>query len=377
MKRSPIIDFIRFFSFFVVVGGHFYPSWFASLTNSLVLRKTLLFIFLHGSCGLICFYTVSGYLITQLMVQNIADLSRVDLKSFYVRRFARIFPLLLMVVLVGYGLEHVVKFLDGNWQKYDPWRETTHFGRYFWLSLFSLNFNWYLVYQHDDGMQWKILWSLAVEEQFYLSYPLIVKLLGRRQRVLVFLTAVVLSGLIFMFGAITILKSNVEILNFASFGSFGTIAIGGILYFMNEKWESHIEKSNVIAPMLFFLGVSGGLYVFAGIPCDPVFHYVCFSSIMAISCALVILGGLHLPLFNSKIAQILSWPGKLSYGCYLWHPTIMFLMMPVLVALGHWEICLYLIVAVILFSFISYRFFEVPANRWIRVRFKIKPSTTA
>jgi peptidoglycan/LPS O-acetylase OafA/YrhL len=99
-------------------------------------------------------------------------------------------------------------------------------------------------------------------------------------------------------------------------------------------------------------------------------------TLLATSCALVILGGLHVPALFSRVAQILSWPGKLSYGSYLWHTTIIFLLMPALFLLGGVWGSIFLISATTFFAFLSYKYFEVPINHWIRSRFNLKPSSS-
>jgi peptidoglycan/LPS O-acetylase OafA/YrhL len=95
---------------------------------------------------------------------------------------------------------------------------------------------------------------------------------------------------------------------------------------------------------------------------------------MAFSCALAILGGLYISALNSKTAHFFSWPGKLSYGCYLWHPSLIVLLMPFLVSAGGFWAFIGLVTIVCFFAFLSYRYFEVPSNRRIRFRFNIKPS---
>jgi peptidoglycan/LPS O-acetylase OafA/YrhL len=95
---------------------------------------------------------------------------------------------------------------------------------------------------------------------------------------------------------------------------------------------------------------------------------------MAMGCGLIILGGYHLRAFHNLPARILSWPGKLSYGCYIWHPTVLFLLLPLLFQLGGLRALLFLFLCVWFFAFLSYRYFEVPVNVRIRSIFGIKPS---
>jgi len=226
MKRIPVIDFIRFASIFVVIGDHFYPRWVASFAHSAFLHQAILTIFLNGAYGVTCFFVVSGFLITHMLVDNVQDFSKIDLKSFYVKRAARIIPLLLVVILTGIVMSRVIGFMDPRIQKYNVWNDTTGFGWLFWVSLLSFNFNWYLIAEHAGmGVHWNVLWSLAVEEQFYFCYPLIVKFLGNRRKVLVFLCLIVLSAIVFRLWALPAFDSNGFFMHQASLGGFDQIAV--------------------------------------------------------------------------------------------------------------------------------------------------------
>lgn len=375
MKRVPVIDFIRFASIFVVIGDHFYPRWVASFAHSVFLHQLILTVFLNGAYGVICFFVVSGFLITRLLIENTDDFSRIDLKSFYVKRAARIIPLWLVVILTGFFMNHAIGLLNEQVQKYDVWSEPTEFGWLFWVSLFSFNFNWYLIDKHVGmGVHWNVFWSLAVEEQFYLCYPLIAKFLGNRQRVLTFLWIIVISGVVFRVWALPTFETNGFFMHQASWGAFDQIAVGAILYFADKKWGGWFSGQGKIACLLMFLGMSGCFYFFAETSFENGVQFVVVPTLLAISCALTILGGLYVPLFNSKATQFLSWPGKFSYGCYLWHPTLIVLLMPVLVSLGGLWGLIYLVLAVFFFAFLFYRYFEVPVNHQIRAWFNLKPS---
>jgi peptidoglycan/LPS O-acetylase OafA/YrhL len=375
MKRVPIIDFVRYASILVVIGNHFYPNWIASFTRSSFLRHMILTFFPNGAYGVTCFFVVSGFLITQMLVANLSDFSKLDLKTFYVRRAARIIPLLLVIILAGLLMEQFIGLFDEKILKYNVWKDATGFGWPFWTSLFSFTFNWYLIGgQYGNGLHWNVLWSLAVEEQFYLCYPLIVKYLRDRKRVLTFLGIVVFSAVVFRLCALSSFQSNGFLMHQGSFGAFDQIAIGAFLYFANEQWGHWLDRHRKMASLLMFAGGTGCFYLFTQTSFENGNQYVVVPTLVALCCALVILGGLHIPVFESKTAHFLSWPGKLSYGCYLWHASLIVFLMPVLVSLGGLLAFICLVGAVSFFAFLSYRYFEVPANHRIRAWFKLKPS---
>ncbi len=374
MKRFPVIDFVRFASIFVVIGNHFYPNWIASFAPFDFLRYLITAFFSNGIYGVTCFFVVSGFLITHMLAQKVPDLSQINLKAFYIRRTARIFPLLIVVILVGLFMEHFIGLFNERILHYNVWKDSTGFGWSFWTSLFSLTFNWYLIGQRGDGLHWNVLWSLAVEEQFYLGYPLIVKFLGDRKKTVVFLSAVILSAVVYRAWILPSFEFNEYLMHQSSFGAFDQIAAGALVYFANERWGDWLKCRLKTAVFLMTAGTVGCFYLFAQTSYRNGNQYVFIPTLMAMSCAMVILGGLHIPALNSKTVQFFSWPGKLSYGCYLWHPSLIVLLMPFLVSIGGFWAFIVLVIMVCLFAWVSYKYFEVPVNRRIRFWFKLKPS---
>ncbi|HXL72204.1 MAG TPA: acyltransferase [bacterium] len=378
MKRIPIIDFVRFGSIFIVLGAHFFPQWLVRFIDSPLLKKITLNVFHNGPYGVTCFFVVSGFLITEILVQNKGNFSEIDLRTFYVKRAARILPLLGVVVLTAFCLEHSKDLLDARIQQYHVWNDVSGFGWPFWVSLVTFNFNWYIIDKStSEGFQWNVLWSLAVEEQFYFCYPLIVKMLQNRKRVLIFLFCVVLSALAFRFGASFYFDTNEYWMQLPSFAAFDQIALGGILYFINQKWGYWFERHWKTSLGLMLAGMAACFFLCYSTTMHDRNQMIYVPTLMAASCALVLLGGLHVPALFSKTAQVLSWPGKLSYGCYLWHPTLIFLLMPILVPMGGFWGFIFLVLVVSFFAFLSYRYFEVPVNHRIRAWFKLKPSPMA
>jgi peptidoglycan/LPS O-acetylase OafA/YrhL len=309
-----------------------------------------------------------------MLAHKVSNLSRINLKVFYVRRMARIFPLLIVVILAGLFMEHFIGLFDERILHYNVWKDSTGFGWSFWASLLSLTFNWYLIGQRGDGLHWNVLWSLAVEEQFYLGYPLIVKFLGDRKRVVVFLSIILLFAVVYRAWILPSFEFNEYLMHQSSFGAFDQIAMGALLYFANEKWGDWLERHSKTTLFLMTAGAAGCFFLFTQTTYRDGNQYVFVPTLMAFSCALVILSGLHISALNSKTAHLLSWPGKLSYGCYLWHPTLIVLLMPFLIPVGGFCAFLGLVIGVCLFTWVSYQCFEVPVNHRVRFWFKLKPS---
>lgn len=81
---------------------------------------------------------------------------------------------------------------------------------------------------------------------------------------------------------------------------------------------------------------------------------------------LFLLGGIHLPVFESKFFLALALPGKVSYGMYLWHGLILYLLWPLLFSVDVLSGFVLYAAGTFLFSYLSYRFYELPMNGWVR-----------
>ncbi len=141
----------------------------------------------NGQFGVQIFFAVSGFLITSTTLRRWGSLSRVSVRDFYLLRFARIAPLLLLLLAV-LSLLHIAHFHD-----FVVPAKTGGLGRALVAALtFHVNF---LEARHGylPG-NWDILWSLSVEEMFYLFFPLVCFLLGRGKLLVILLLTFVALG---------------------------------------------------------------------------------------------------------------------------------------------------------------------------------------
>jgi peptidoglycan/LPS O-acetylase OafA/YrhL len=178
-RRNPGIDLLRGLSILFVILNHLglriplkktalaevLPPWFLSRLNY------------NGYEAVFVFFVISGFLIAGNALQRWGGLERIDLRAFYARRFARIMPCLLVLIAV-LAVLHLLAVPD-----YTIHRPGQSLPGAIGAAL-GLHLNWYEGHYGYLPGNWDVLWSLSIEEVFYIGFPLAC-LLTRRRWVLV------------------------------------------------------------------------------------------------------------------------------------------------------------------------------------------------
>jgi peptidoglycan/LPS O-acetylase OafA/YrhL len=373
------VDLVRAFSVLVVLAIHFGPLYISKTSDSPFLANLWYHIWINGGFGVTMFFVVSGFVITRLIASQPEGLFNPDFRNFYSRRVGRIFPLLILFCFIGIvviclfstqsrAFEHLYK---------DPNMPMTPI---FWISIATFSFNWYQIFSsyihenHNLGLHWGLLWSLSIEEQFYLFYPYALKQLRNKKNLILFLSAFIILGPLstrvfsYFFPNNLFPEKN-------SFSNFGLIAIGCLLYLVSTQYEQYLSKNHNKCIQSCLLGVSliGIFYwhSYASINdwwffWGPVFWEPWIPTLLAFGVFFFLLGGLHLDIFNSKYWSVLGWIGKLSYGGYLYHVFVLYLLWPFLTGKNEFLGFFAFVAVTFVWAELSYRYFEVPANLYIR-----------
>ncbi|MGH8373302.1 MAG: acyltransferase family protein, partial [Gammaproteobacteria bacterium] len=179
IPRNQGIDLLRGLSILLVILNHIglrIPLVHTGL-GSLVSHRLLISLNYNGYESVFVFFVISGFLIATNSLRRWGALWRINLRAFYARRFARIVPCLILLVCVlsvldllgfqDYVIRHVNQSL---------WRAV--------LAALGLHLNWYEGHTGYLPGNWDVLWSLSIEEAFYIGFP-VACLLTRRTWVLV------------------------------------------------------------------------------------------------------------------------------------------------------------------------------------------------
>ena len=275
-----------------------------------------------GFIGVDMFFVISGFVITQILIRELKLTGTISFREFYSRRARRLLPALALVTVVTLGLSvFVISPFGGQQEVAKTAQATTLFyaNAYMFLenTYFSLAMN---PFRH--------MWSLAVEEQFYLLLPisllaawkLVSRFSKRSQQVLLGSAVFSISILSFAFGAMLSFGYRLTPLpeRFAFFGTPSRI------------WEFGVGVLLAIVPLRgkIFKKMASGIFIFSVVAIvwsvTQLSSYTAFPGYVALGPVLGT-GGLIIAGHNSeRLSQLMSIRplarlGDLSYGWYLWH----------------------------------------------------------
>jgi peptidoglycan/LPS O-acetylase OafA/YrhL len=287
----PALDGFRAVAIAFVMAGH--------LTR---------FSFIPGGFGVTLFFFISGLLITRLLLDELDRSGRINLLQFYTRRFLRLAPALLTMVTLVTG-----SFLLAG-AKTPP---TDVLAVIFYLA------NYYRIFI-GFTLPFLLMWSLAVEEHYYLIYPSVLRALMRSGRPLLILGALTIAALIWRTVLIKVIHVSDNYTNMATDTRFDSILYGAIMaIWMKRAPESPLLRWLTSAPAVA-IGFALLLisFLLKGVLLRETIRYSLQGlALMPVVVAFTFSDGS--PLYRAGRALLGSPPmvlvGKLSYSLYLWH----------------------------------------------------------
>ena len=323
-----------------------------------------------GFLGVDLFFVISGYVITGLILDSIARSGTLDLRAFYLSRIRRLVPALVAMLVfttlfIGvYAPDTVRRFLADI-----PYVMTG-------------SMNWALVSRQQDYFEaigrpplLQHTWSLAVEAQFYLIWPLvllfILRYFGKKNIPFAALAIAIASGVTLFAYSIRI-DTQESAISHVYFGT-DTHSIGLFLgSALAVSWQPQNltrEISKRAQDFIDLIGVVGLLGLFSTFlfinENDPTLYRIAFPLSALFGCATLI-SVVHPA---SRFAPILStrpliWIGERSYGIYLWHWIVFQLTRPSIDLVGDdWALYALRVLIVFALADISLRYIEIPVRR--------------
>lgn len=310
-----------------------------------------LFGFSGGYVGVDVFFVISGYLITSIIL-NQQSQGSFSFKDFYERRARRILPALNVVLMSSVILGYL--FLPA--EQY----------RFFGLSLFSVStffsnilFNSSIGYFTPavDEMPLIHTWSLALEEQFYFIFPVVILLIWklRRQWQLLILSITLIASL--LYSQYLLEQDQVNQAYYLLPSRAWELMIGSLLAYIPKSWsQRHLGLSQILS-LLGLVMVVASVFIL-----DELSSFPGFAAIApVIGSALIILFAIQ----GTWVARVLSFPpmvwiGLISYSLYLWHqPIFALLRIKSIGQPSELEFLIAIVISVIL-AVLSFHFIESP-----------------
>ncbi|MFZ6693379.1 acyltransferase family protein [Undibacterium sp. SXout20W] len=335
-KYRPDIDGLRAFAVLSVVLYHAFPTFFQG-----------------GFVGVDVFFVISGFLISSIIFGNLEQ-GTLSFRDFYTRRILRIFPALILILFISLVFGWYVLLADefkqlgkhalsgvGFISNFTLWRESGYFDR-------------------DSELKPLLhLWSLGVEEQFYIVWPLLMWFVSRKK----FSVASVIVLLFIASFVLNVFETNVNVV--AAFYSpitrFWELSAGSLLAY--ASLQPHVRNRNLTdfqSKLVSFCGV--GILVFSIFCINKENGFPgWWAALPVLASAILIFAGSRSPsqrlLFSNRIAIFI---GAISFPLYLWHWPIFSFLRILCGDTPSVSFRLYGILISIALAWLTYKFIEVP-----------------
>jgi peptidoglycan/LPS O-acetylase OafA/YrhL len=336
LKYRADIDGLRAIAVLIVVGFHAFPEWLPG-----------------GYIGVDVFFVISGFLISTILFESLSNNS-FSFSDFYTRRIKRIFPalLLILVTLLVLGWFFFIP------EDYEKLGKHVFAGAAFVSNAVSLSEFGYF----DEAAEFKPLlhlWSLGIEEQFYIVWP-IVLWCAWRLKVSIGLLLLVLMSLSF---ALNIYRSvyNSAFAFFALQTRAWELLLGaGLAYFSLGNTQLLQRFKKIDHSWLTFLGL--GLLIFGCFILNRRSNFPGWWALLpTLGTVLMIAGGPHSWVNRTVLAaKPLVAIGLISYPLYLWHWTLLAFFNVVLGHIPSLSLRINLVLASLILAWLTYRLIETP-----------------
>lgn len=316
-----------------------------------------------GLLGVTVFFVISGYLITGILINEIEESGGVDLKNFWLRRIRRLLPAVLSMAVVMIFVSAVVNRVVFTKGCNDLLSAV--FGYNNWWQIFRK-----VSYFENAGAPspFTHCWSLAIETQFYLIYPILLILLSKarnRGKVFAAVTAVLALISVVLMGVLYSPDGDPSRVYYGTDTRAFSLLIGALAAIQKEY---HIIKVKLRGKLWAVIG-SISILILIGmmmlISSYSSFLYYGGQAIVSVLAAFVVYAvTVSRSLLNIILgSSILKWIGDRSYSIYLWHYPIIVLMSGGKRAT--WWIVILEVVLSVGFAELSYRFIETPVRHGI------------
>lgn len=365
------LDGLRFFAFLAVFVSH--ATLFLGYKNNSAFFSTIeRYILVNGDIGVTFFFVLSGFLITYLLLKEKHDRGTIALQKFHLRRIKRIWPVYFLTLGIGFFILPLYNLSTL------PFDATPTLSSLPWYTFFLANFN--LAFHSGSSLPVDILWSISVEQQFYLVWAVIVSIFPKKHLPKI-ITLILCIAFIYRY----IHADSDAVLAYATFSVMSDLVVGALLGWILVERSALLQRVRQLSRVfIFFLYIAAAAIVvfrhalLRQSILDPVlfrFLSALVPLILSILFALIIAEQNESPRSIWKVGRstICTLLGKISYGLYSYHIIAFVIVLLIVPSLGftvlytsvsHW---LFLATTTfgltILLSYLSHQYLEKPCLR--------------
>jgi peptidoglycan/LPS O-acetylase OafA/YrhL len=307
-----------------------------------------------GFVGVDVFFVISGYLISLIIFKKSAD-NTFTVKDFYIRRTKRIFPTLIMVLISTWVMGYCFLLKD----------EFRNLGKHIYSGAFFFSniTLWKEAGYFDVASEMKPLlhlWSLSIEEQFYIFWPLIAVLAVRKRwNVSRLLLAIIIFSLILNLILVqTHLSSTFFLLHTRAWELLAGAFLGWMEFNQSSRGFNNLSKQERdFTSVAGFILVVVPYFVYSG---ETIFPG--WKAILPVLGTFILIGSGPSALVNNQLlsARPLVWVGLISYPLYLWHWPLLSYARILDSGESAWQVRFIIVAFAFILSWFTYKFVEQP-----------------
>lgn len=365
-ERNEFIDMLRFISIALVLLHHFnipYKLYETFLTFDFFNESFITMLARNGNYGVTMFFVISGYLITSHSLKRWNGIKNINYRSFYISRFARIIPtLVLLVIIVNLlGVLGLKPFITQAPNNIIISQSIVNIAALtFWMNILIIDAGWV---NYALG----VLWSLSVEEVFYLLFPIAAIFLRKERFFIILCIMLILFCPYFRYlhyGE----ESGAYLYHY--FSSFDGIAFGCITAIISANFKIPENISKYLKYIVIAMMVT--VYFYGPIKETCVWGITAFA--LCTSTLIMISLSTKKQYKDNLLLNFFKSTGRNSYEIYLFHLVVLGLMKVIYipqVTNGNIKVLLlfvYLIISLVIGSIIA-KYFSNPLNSKIRKKF--------
>lgn len=360
-KYFKELNSLRFIGFIGIFFGHVFFSNSPEIINSKLYATVFNYGKILGFISIDSFFVLSSFLITWKALEEIKFTNKFQFKNFLIRRSLRIWPLYFFIVFIGFLLEYLKSHYFFESEKLPSIWNFVLFILNYDIIENGYNFLFFMVF----------MWSISVEEQFYILWAITIKWFNKYLFGISFLIIFVS-----LFFRIYFINDSLS-LNFHTASALGNFGIGALTAILVFKHQYFLDKLKSLSrnKILFIYVTIFSFFILMPVLLENDFFIVIQRVLFSIFFSFIILEQTYCENSIVKVSRIkyFNFFGKISYGLYCYHGIMItvvlqlnkLFMESLIISLVLYP--LLILVSTLLVSYVSYRFYE---SKFLKLKYK-------